>query len=176
MPSTLMHAQRHTKALSILDRCILAAVLRGSCRRASYEGPHALRCCHQNGASREQGIPHQQHGLPSKVVPQCASQCRAERRAEHCCADDDALNPIEAAAAAAALHAMQQRHAMLKAVFLPNQLLCIQEGASGSCELNSAAPQAADLCYGIGRDTAEPQWLELWTWKCCSGSSSASHL
>ena len=80
-------------------------------RRASYERPHALCCCHQDGAHRKQGIPHQQHGLAPKLVPQCAPKRRADRCAKHCCADDDALDPIEAAAAVLTCHVTAAQNA-----------------------------------------------------------------
>lgn len=135
-------------------------------RRASYERPHALRCRHQDCAHRKQGISDQQHGLPSKMVPQCTPQRRAERSAKYCCADDDTLDPVEAAAAVLTCQVIAARSCQISSCAFREACLA----ALSSNQLHKGLPVSA-------REEAVRLLSHadlMRTWKCCSGSSLAS--
>lgn len=71
---------------------------KGSQGLACNEGSHSPGSCHEHSARGKQPIAHQQSPFPARAVPQSAPRRRAKRSAKHGCADDYALDPVQAAA------------------------------------------------------------------------------
>ena len=61
------------------------------------EEAHTLSSCHEKGAHSKKQISHKKGLLPPDKVSQSPAQRRPRGSAEHCCADDHALDPVQAA-------------------------------------------------------------------------------